>query len=107
MGADELSGETPDQRPFLLWRSHHPYLYLFSWLSLWVYAQIRNAFSVVFATWPSMHDPIKSLLNVPDTEEADDLTDRWTKAKLKELEFVGLTVCRCGRFGLEMSLMHC
>ncbi|MCJ1235150.1 hypothetical protein MMC14_003116 [Varicellaria rhodocarpa] len=45
----------------------------------------------MFATWPSMYDPVKSLLNAPDETEAEKLTERWMKAKLKELNYVGLT----------------
>ncbi|MDI1490464.1 MAG: hypothetical protein OHK93_001667 [Ramalina farinacea] len=39
-----------------------------------------------------MHDPIKALLNVPDQEVADRLTEKWTDAKLGELQYVGVTV---------------
>ena len=58
----------------------------------WPYAKIRQWISIMFATWPSMYDPVKSLLNAPDEGEADKLTERWMKAKLKELNYVGLTV---------------
>ena len=50
---------------------------------------------IVFAPWPSMHDPIKLLLNAQDRELADRLTEKWTVAKLSELQYVGLTVRVC------------
>ena len=58
----------------------------------WPYAKMCQGISVMFATWPSMYDPVKSLLNAPDDAEADRLTERWKEAKLKELNYVGLTV---------------
>lgn len=47
---------------------------------------------VVFAPWPSMQNPVDHLLNISDTEEADKLTEKWTRGKLKELQYVGLSV---------------
>ena len=53
---------------------------------------IRRILTIAFATWPSMHDPVSHLLNTVDREDADKLTEKWTNGKLKELEFVGITV---------------
>lgn len=53
---------------------------------------LRRLLSIVFATWPSMHDPVNYLLNASTDIEADKLTEKWTDGKLKELEYVGLTV---------------
>lgn len=53
---------------------------------------IRRVLSIAFATWPSMHDPVSHLLNTVDREDADKLTEKWTNGKIKELEFVGITV---------------
>lgn len=39
-----------------------------------------------------MHDPVNYLLNASTDIEADKLTEKWTDGKLKELEYVGLTV---------------
>ena len=59
---------------------------------MWLIAKTRETLAVVFATWPSMHDPISHLLNAADAEEADRLTEKWTDAKLKELNYVGISV---------------
>lgn len=58
----------------------------------WLIAKTRETLAVIFATWPSMHDPISDLLNAADAEEADRLTEKWTDAKLKELNYVGISV---------------
>ena len=92
MGAGELNGETPQQGQLRQLRDAHPYLFTLSQVFFYFHDQIRNVLSVVFATWPSMHDPIKFLLNVSDEHEADELTEKWTDAKLKELQYVGLSV---------------
>lgn len=34
-------------------------------------------------------------LSIEDQELADRLTEKWTVAKLGELQYVGLTVCEC------------
>ena len=60
----------------------------------WLIAKTREILAVVFATWPSMHDPISDLLNTADAEEADKLTEKWTDAKLKELNYVGISVSK-------------
>lgn len=60
----------------------------------WLIAKTRETLAVIFATWPSMHDPISDLLNAADAEEADKLTEKWTDAKLKELNYVGISVCK-------------
>ena len=57
----------------------------------WMYAKVCQAVSIALAPWPSMHDPIKSLLNA-DGHEADHLTLKWKDAKLQELNYVGITV---------------
>lgn len=94
MGAGELNDENLAQSQLLRWQRHHPYLFALTRTFIWFYAKIREALSIIFATWPSMHDPIKYLLNVADVQEADILTEKWTKAKLKELQYVGLSVRR-------------
>ncbi|KAL8937494.1 MAG: hypothetical protein Q9211_003666 [Gyalolechia sp. 1 TL-2023] len=38
-----------------------------------------------------MHDPVSRFLNATDAKEADSLTEMWTKGKLKELQYVGLS----------------
>lgn len=70
----------------------HPYLFGPGWIIIWLIAKTRETLAVVFATWPSMHDPISNLLNAADAEEADKLTEKWTDAKLKELNYVGISV---------------
>lgn len=69
----------------------HPYLFGPGWIIIWLVAKTRETLAVVFATWPSMHDPISNLLNAADAEEADKLTEKWTDAKLKELNYVGIS----------------
>ncbi|KAI4190980.1 MAG: hypothetical protein L6R41_000430 [Letrouitia leprolyta] len=51
----------------------------------------RRTWTVVTATWPSMHDPVTHLLNAADDKEADELTEKWTQGKLQELQYVGLS----------------
>ena len=70
----------------------YPLLYALNYVFRWTASKVGALLSVIFATWPSMYDPIKYLLNVEDPQKADELTERWYKAKLKELQFVGLTV---------------
>lgn len=65
----------------------------FVYSTYWMYAKVCQGVSIAFAPWPSMHDPIKSLLNA-DGREADDLTLKWKDAKLQELNYVGITVGR-------------
>ena len=84
----ELKNETPNEERISFLRHRFPYSFFF----IWCYLKIRFAISVIFAPWHSMSDPIDSLLNIPDEEEADKLTAKWTKAKLEELQYVGLTV---------------
>ena len=74
------------------WQAHHPHLFAVARIYRWFYAKVRKGFTVVFATWSSMQNPIDYLLNVRDAREADKLTEKWTKGKLKELQFVGLSV---------------
>ena len=50
-----------------------------------------------------MHDPISNLLNAADAEEADRLTEKWTDAKLKELNYVGISVRRNASFFMSVS----
>ena len=73
-------------------RRHHAQFSAFSWVLTWLGTMIRKVLTIAFATWPSMHDPVSHLLNAANGEEADKLTEKWTKGKLKELEFVGITV---------------
>ncbi|KAF1914821.1 hypothetical protein BDU57DRAFT_589003 [Ampelomyces quisqualis] len=44
----------------------------------------------IYAPDPSTYDPIKILLNVEDSDEKDELTQRWKDNKLSELNFVGV-----------------
>ena len=92
MGAGELNGETPQQGQLRQSKHAHPHLFSLSQGFFYFRDQIRSVLSVVFATWPSMHDPIKFLLNESDEPEADRLTKKWTSAKLQELQYVGLSV---------------
>lgn len=85
----DISNETQVYPP---WRRRHPYVFYLTFGLGWIYYHTRNAFNIAFAPWPSMHDPIKALLNVPDQEVADRLTEKWTDAKLGELQYVGVTV---------------
>jgi len=57
----------------------------------WLYARACKGVSVLLAPWPSMHDPIKSLLNAEE-HEADILTTKWRDSKLAELNYIGITV---------------
>ena len=68
---------------------------------IWPAEGLRAGLSVIFAQWPSMHNPVDLLLNAADTEEADRLTEKWTKGKLKELQYVGLSVRRNGHLILS------
>ena len=52
-----------------------------------------------------MHDPIKALLNVPDQDVADRLTEKWTDAKLGELQYVGVTVWKIGTLQREVGVL--
>lgn len=92
MGAGEWNVQNPEQGHLLLWRKRHPYLFSLSFVFIWIAAKLRNLLNVVFATWPSMHDPIIYLLNTADEKEADKLTEKWADGKLKELQYVGLSV---------------
>lgn len=94
MGATPFDSQAPKQRQLSQWRRGHPYLFSLGW----VFILFHKVLTVVFATWPSMHDPINSLLNATDVEEADKLTEKWTDAKLKELNYVGLSVRTMERF---------
>ncbi|KAL8935987.1 MAG: hypothetical protein Q9216_005163 [Gyalolechia sp. 2 TL-2023] len=91
MGAHEVRGEVPKQGQLALFRSRHRYLYGLCWIFLFSAAVFGKIWTVLFATWPSMHDPVSHLLNTTDVEEADNLTEKWTKGKLKELQYVGLS----------------
>lgn len=95
MAGEKLNGDDPDRGHSLpLWRlrQDHPFLFWCYCPFVYVYQKIYRAFVVIFAPWPSMHDPIKSLLNEQDRELADRLTEKWTHAKLGELQYVGITV---------------
>lgn len=92
MGAGEFSRQNPDQGHLVLWQKRHPCLYGLSWVFIWSASMLGKFLSIIFATWPSMHDPINHLLNAADPEEADKLTEKWTDGKLKELQYVGTTV---------------
>ena len=92
MGAGELNGHAPGQGHLLQWRKRHPILFALSWVFVWFATEIRKALNIIFAPWPSMHDPMKRLLNVEDAEEADRLTEKWVRGKLDELQYVGLSV---------------
>ncbi|KAG8531830.1 uncharacterized protein KY384_003466 [Bacidia gigantensis] len=88
MGAGAPNGDTQNQGYL---RSQHPYVYRIGWLVLWAWAECGKSLSIIFAQWPSMHDPIKYLLNVADHHEADTLTEKWVQGKLQELQYVGLS----------------
>ena len=75
------------------WRRRHSFLPNPTSIVSYLHAKTLSTLAVVFATWPSMHDPISNLLNAPPTE-ADRLTEKWTDAKLKELNYVGISVRR-------------
>ena len=92
MGAGKPIRQTPERGHLLQWQRRYPYLFCLSWVIRWSAAELRKILAVIFAPWPSMHDPIKYLLNAADKEEADKLTDKWTDGKLKELQYVGLSV---------------
>lgn len=83
MSGNTLDGDAPGKTIF-----RHP----LSWPFAWLYNRLYGMLVIVFAPWPSMHDPIKLLLNAQDRELADRLTEKWTVAKLSELQYVGLTV---------------
>ncbi|KAL9594765.1 MAG: hypothetical protein Q9219_006851 [cf. Caloplaca sp. 3 TL-2023] len=91
MGAGELPVELPTQEPLEKWRSRHPYLFGLSWIFIWSAMKFGKVLTIVFASWPSMHDPVSHLLNVADPKESDRLTEKWTDGKLKELQYVGLS----------------
>ena len=92
MGAGELNNQNREQ-----WRRRHPYIYALSRVFIGVAFQIRKLLTILFATWPSMHDPIIYLLNAADPKEADKLTEKWANGKLQELQYVGLSVSRIKR----------
>ena len=92
MGTGRSERQTPIQEQLTQWWKSHPYLLGPGWVIMWLIGKTRETFAVVFATWPSMHDPISHLLNAADAEEADRLTEKWTDAKLKELNYVGISV---------------
>lgn len=94
MGTGQSNRQTPVQEQLTQWWRRHPYLLGPGWIIIWLIAKARGTLAVVFATWPSMHDPISNLLNAADAEEADRLTEKWTDAKLKELNYVGISVCK-------------
>ena len=85
MSGNTLGGDAPGKT---IWRLHYP----LSWPFAWLYHRFYGMLVIVFAPWPSMHDPIKLLLNAQDRDLADRLTEKWTVAKLSELQYVGLTV---------------
>ena len=87
MSGNTLGGDTSGKRQ---WRIRP-----LSWPFVWLYRRFYGILVIVFAPWPSMHDPIKLLLNAQDRELADRLTEKWTVAKLSELQYVGLTVRVC------------
>ena len=88
-GGNNLNPENgPISRRRRRQRSGFGLRYVFTWPAM----TVRQSLTIVFAPWPSMHDPIVVLLNVADQIEADGLTEKWTKGKLKELQYVGLTV---------------
>lgn len=91
METGQSKRQTPVQEQLTQWWKHHPYLLGPGWVIIWLIAKARGSLAVVFATWPSMHDPISNLLNAADAEEADKLTEKWTDAKLKELNYVGIS----------------
>ena len=106
MGVGELDeGETPQQGQLRQLKHAHPYLFALSHGFFYVHDQLRNVRTVIFATWPSMHDPIPFLLNEADDHEADHLTEKWTDAKLKDLQYVGLSVYRTTPFSSFPSVL--
>ena len=46
----------------------------------------------IYAPDASTYDPIEILLNEPDPEKKDKLTERWRDNRLSELSFVGVVV---------------
>lgn len=92
MGTGQSERQAPIQEQLTQWCKRHPYLLGPGRIIMWLIAKTRETLAVVFATWPSMHDPISHLLNAADAEEADRLTEMWTDAKLKELNYVGISV---------------
>lgn len=97
MGVGELNNQAAQQERLVrTWRKRHPYVFVLGlgWAFIWVAGELQRSWSVVFAQWPSMQNPVDRLLNASDKEEADRLTDKWAKGKLKELNYVGISVCR-------------
>lgn len=92
MGTHEGRSGVPDQGHLVLFRSSHRYLYNLRWIFRWSAAMLGEIWTIIFATWPSMRDPVSHLLNATDARDADSLTEKWTKGKLKELQYVGLSV---------------
>ena len=92
MNAKEMNDENSEEEPLPLWRHRYPYSFILCWPFISLYRKTHRTIVIVFATWPSMHDPIRSLLNVKEADLADKLTAKWTEAKLGELQYVGLTV---------------
>ena len=64
MSGDTLNGESTRKTLLPPWRHRHPHSFELSWLFIWLYRKIHRAVVIIFAPWPSMHDPIKYLLNV-------------------------------------------
>ena len=93
MRVDQFNDEAQEYGVRLGWKKKHPHLHALCWPIIFTYREMAGALSVAFAQWPSMHDPVKYLLNASDAQEADKLTERWVEAKLRELNYVGLTVC--------------
>lgn len=92
MGLGELDSQAFEEDRLMPWRERHPYLYYPSWVFIWLVRVFRQTLTVIFATWPSMHDPVSQLLNAANEAEADKLTEKWTQGKLQELNYVGLSV---------------
>ena len=95
MGTAHPNHQTAVQEQLTQWWKH---LLSPGWVINWLIAKTRATLVVIFATWPSMHDPISNLLNAADAEEADKLTEKWTDAKLKELNYVGISVRKIAVF---------
>ena len=91
MGIGVLSDRVSEQERHVL-QGRRPYFGRFNSIYIRPTKGLRTGLSVIFAPWPSMHNPVDRLLNAADTEEADRLTEKWTKGKLKELQYVGLSV---------------
>ena len=92
MGTGALSDQASEQERHVLQGRRQPYLIRFNSIYIWPTKRLRAGLSVIFAPWPSMHNPVESFLNAADTKEADRLTEKWTEGKLKELQYVGLSV---------------